>query len=83
MTEDDIREVAILAAGNSGHTWESIPPGSRVRWIAEVAAAVNGGQDETTVGQACRQALREYQQPKPEPAVAPEAAKPKALIKKK
>lgn len=83
MTENEIREIAVSAAGLAGHTFEDLPPQSRVRWIAEVSAAVNGGQDETSVGQACRRALREYQQPKPEPVVAPEPVAPKAPSKKK
>jgi hypothetical protein len=86
MTENEIRQVAANAAGIAGHTFETLPPYTRVRWIAEVTAAINGGQDETTVGQAARRALREYNQAQtaqPEAEATTVMAKLKAAIKPK
>jgi hypothetical protein len=45
--------------------------------------ALNGGPDETTVGQAARQALREYQEAQtapPEAVNVPVTAKLKAVV---
>lgn len=61
MTEHEFEEVARRAcAAYSNWRWETVPTSVRARWIAEVRAAANGGEDNTTIGQMVRRVLAAY-----------------------
>ena len=83
ITEAAVETIASAAAQEYGQNWGELPASSRDRWRAEVRAANQGGQDDTAVGKATRKALREYQNPQPEPVVAPETVAAKAPVKRK